>query len=205
MNVENPEVVEDLRATLESAIDHNGGKWLRFVLAILKNEADAEDVFQEAVCRVLVRNRPLLSPEQVRMYLGRAIGNTALEMYNCRKREYKRQIPIREHLLLPANICSPYDCMEERERNAERAHLLQMLHEGLTSLPLKQREALRLTILESRGLSIREVGITYGIPYSTLRHRSSQGLRRLRKFLERSMKSRSREPEDRSQNGLSGG
>ncbi len=189
---------EDLRAVLGSIIDHNGSRWLRFILAILKNEADAEDVIQEAVRRVLAHNHPLFSREQVRMYLGRAIGNAALELYNCRKRERLRQIPIRDHVFLPANTRSPYACMEEREKLAERERLLRLLREGLTHLPLKQHEALRLTILESHGLSIRDVGITNGIPYSTLRHRSKQGLRRLRKFLE----SRSQESEVRSQNGL---
>jgi RNA polymerase sigma-70 factor (ECF subfamily) len=192
MHVEDTQDTEDLRTALESVIDHNGGKWLRFILAILKNEADAEDVFQEAVRRVLARNRSLLSREQVRMYLGRAIGNTALELYNNKKREYKKHVPIREHLLLPVNACSPYDLMEEREKNAEREHLLRMLREGMIRLPMKQREAVRLTILESRGLSIRDLGITYGIPYSTLRNRSSQGLRSLRKFLERVLKNRRR-------------
>ena len=63
--------------------------------------------------------------------------------------------------------------------------MLDLLDEGLKRLPLKQYEALRLTILESRGLSIRDVGMTNGIPYSTLRHRTKQGLRQLRRFLER--------------------
>jgi RNA polymerase sigma-70 factor (ECF subfamily) len=193
MRVEDSPDIEDLRTALTSVINRNGSKWLRFSLAILKNEADAEDVFQEAVRRVLACNRSLLTREQVRMYLGRAIGNTALELYNNKKREYKKHIPIREHLILPVNARSPYDCMEEREINAEREHLLRVLREAMIRLPLKQREALRLTILESRGHSIRNVGMTYGIPYSTLRNRSSQGLRSLRRFLERSLKNRNRE------------
>ena len=188
MHTEEPGSVEDLRAVLGPIIDHNGARWLRFIAAILKNDADAEDVIQEAVRRVLARNLPLPSQEQVRMYLGRAIGNAALELYNNRKRERVRQIPIKDHIFLPANTRNPYVCMEERERSVEREQLIHLLHEGLMHLPTKQHEALRLTILESRGLSIRDVGITNGIPYSTLRHRSKQGLKRLRKFLEHSMK-----------------
>jgi RNA polymerase sigma factor (sigma-70 family) len=187
MRIGEPGVSEDLRTVLGPILNHNSSKWLRFIVGILGNETDAEDVIQEAVRRVLARDQRLPSEEHVRMYLGRAIGNAALEFYNNRKRERMRQIPIRENILVPANTPSPYACMEEKEISDERDHLLRMLHKGLAGLPRKQHEALRLTILESRGLSIRDIGVTNGIPYSTLRHRSKQGLRRLRKYLERSL------------------
>ncbi len=176
---------EDLRSVLGTILVHNSGKWLRFILAIVRNEADAEDVIQEAVRRVLARNVRLPSEEQMRMYIGRAIGHAALEFYNSRKRERLKHIPIREHLLLPAGACNPYRTIEERERSAERERLLGLLHDALATLPEKQHEALRLTVMESQGSSIRDIGMHNGIPYSTLRHRSKQGLKQLRRFLER--------------------
>jgi RNA polymerase sigma-70 factor, ECF subfamily len=181
-----------------SILDHHGSKWLRFIAAILKNQADAEDVVQEAVRRVLARNLPLSSREQVRMYLGRAIGNAALELYNNRKRERRRQIPIEDQILLPAQMTGPYASIEESEQLLKRDKLLGRIQEGLAHLSIKQYEALRLTILESRGLSIRDIGMNNGIPYSTLRHRSKQGLRHLRKFLQRPENNRSQKAGDRS-------
>jgi RNA polymerase sigma factor (sigma-70 family) len=178
----------DVRSMLGSIIDRNNGKWLRFIIGILRNEADAEDVIQEAVRRVLARNVQLPSEDHMRMYLGRAIGNAALELYNSRKRERLKHIPIREHLLVPAGSSNPYRHIEERETSAEREKLLKLLREGLTVLPSKQHEALRLTVLESQGLSIRDIGMHHGIPYSTLRHRSKQGLRHLRKYIDRAMR-----------------
>jgi RNA polymerase sigma factor (sigma-70 family) len=188
MHTENSQAIEDMRTTLGPILDCYRSKWLRFSFAILKNEADAEDVLQEAVQRVLMRNRQLPTPEQLKMYLGRAIGNAALELYHNRKRERRRQIPINERYIPQANALTPHACMEERERSASQERMLQLLQEGLTRLPEKQHEALRLTILECRGQSIRDVGINSGIPYSTLRHRSKQGLRMLRKFLLSRMK-----------------
>jgi RNA polymerase sigma factor (sigma-70 family) len=179
---------EEMRSVLRTIIDRNSGKWLRFILGILRNEADAEDVIQEAIRRVLARNVQLPSEDQMRMYLGRAIGNAALELYNSRKRERLKHIPIREHLLLLAGTSNPYRHIEEREKSAEKERLLSLLQEGLARLPYKQYEALRLTVLESQGLSIRDIGMHNGIPYSTLRHRSKQGLRQLRRFIERSMR-----------------
>jgi RNA polymerase sigma factor (sigma-70 family) len=178
---------EDLRAALGPVLDHNASKWLRFIMGILGNEADAEDVIQEAVRRVLVRNQPLPSRDHVRMYLGRAIGNAALELYNSRKRERMRQSPVRESMLPPDEAPSPHDHLEEKESAGLRDQLFHLAQEELARLPWKQHEALRLTILESRGLSIRDIGTTSGIPYSTLRHRSKQGLRRLRRYVKRSL------------------
>jgi len=195
MHSENVQANEDFRTVLSSVMVSNSGKWRRFVLAILKNEADVEDVIQEAVQRVLVRNRPLPSSEQVKMYLGRAIGNAALELYHNRKRERRRHIPIKEHLLMPAIDHNPHVFLEERETSAGRERLLHLLREGLARLPEKQQEAVRLTILESRGRSLRDVEILSGIPYSTLRYRSTKGLRMLRKFLYRKMKEKSQESE----------
>ena len=71
---------DDIRSILGPILSNNRGRWLRFVLAILRNEEDAEDVLQEAVRRVLTCNRPLENREQARMYLGRAIGNAAFEL-----------------------------------------------------------------------------------------------------------------------------
>jgi RNA polymerase sigma-70 factor, ECF subfamily len=205
MHTETTETTQNLRNVLASILRQNRGRWLRFIAAILRNEADAEDVIQEAVRRVLARNLPFPSEEHVRRYLSRAIANSALALYKSRKHERRKLIPIQEHILMPAPIANPYVCIEEREISFERDRQLGMLQEGLTYLSAKQLEALQLTILESQGSSIRDIGMNNGIPYSTLRHRSQQGLRRLRKFLKAKGKNRRQETEmqesgDRSQN-----
>jgi len=176
-----------LHRSIESAINHNNGRWFRFIVGILKNEADAEDVIQEAVRRVLSRNRSFPSEEQVRMYLGRAIGNTAFEMYNSRKRDRLRNTPIQDSIPLYAGTSSPDARMEEKEEARHKDRMLGLLAEGMKQLPSKQEAALRMTILESNGQSIRDIGSINNIPYSTLRHRNKQGLRRMRRFLEQSM------------------
>ena len=176
-----------LHGALETVIENNGGKWLQFIVGVLRDEADAEDVLQEAVRRVLTRNRSFPSEEDVRMYLGRAIGNTAFEVYNNRKRDRRRNTPIQESILLHDNTYSPDSGMVEKEENHRKDRMLKLLDKGLGQLPEKQEEAIRITILEADGLSLRNVGSIHNIPYSTLRHRHKKGLERMRRFLERSL------------------
>jgi RNA polymerase sigma-70 factor, ECF subfamily len=178
------ESTQNVREILGSILDQNRGRWQRFIAAILKNDADAEDVVHDAVRRVLARDKPFSSEEQVRMYLGRAIGNVAFERYKGMKRERLKQTSVDEQVLMPADGNSPYDSLEQAERSAEKDRMLMRVREALGRLPLKQYEALRLTILESSGSSIRDAGMNSGIPYSTLRHRSKQGLRSLRRYLQ---------------------
>jgi RNA polymerase sigma factor (sigma-70 family) len=173
-----------LRSVLGAVMLHNTGKWLRYIVTILKNEADAEDAIQEAVCRVLARDLSFGSESQVKMYVGRAVANAAFELYNQRKRERLRRFPVNEQVLLPARS-NPFAFMHMLEKRGEKERLLALLDEGLNHLPVKQYEALRFTILESFGLSIRDVGTRTGIPYSTLRHRTRQGIRGLRRFIEK--------------------
>ena len=160
-------------------------KWLRFVLRVVQNRADAEDVLQEAALRLLGRDRDFISPEHVRMYLGRTISNLAIDYYHLRRRSRRQYHPLREPLLASTVGAEPEYPPDDREEFRSDAGLLRLLREGLRSLPAKQQEALRLTVMDPNVISIREAGVENNIPYSTLRHRCLQGLRRLRRFLRR--------------------
>jgi RNA polymerase sigma factor (sigma-70 family) len=179
----------DLRNTIASLIRRHGDKWFRFVLRIVGNQQDAEDVVQEAVRRVLLRNRPFRTEEEARMYLSRAICNTAIESYHCRRRERVRCLPLKEQTLSASESVSPQAMLENQEESDQTERLTRLLKEGLAHLPTKQYEALYLTVLEPGAASIRDAGAERGIPYSTLRHRSVQGLRRLKKFIRRALRS----------------
>ena len=182
---ENP----DLGSTIATLIRQHGDKWIRFVVRIVGNQQDAEDVIQEAVRRVLIRNRPFRSLEEARMYLSRAISNTAFESYHCRRRERLRCLPLKEQALSASDSGSPQTMLESQEESDHVERLTTLLKEGLAHLPTKQYEALYLTLLEPGAASIRDAGAARGIPYSTLRHRSVQGLRRLKRFIRRALRS----------------
>ena len=186
-----PDTLEssDLKSHIASLVLHHRQKWLRFVLRVVQDYEDAEDVLQEAIQRVLARNRVFGSEDETRMYLGRAISNTAIELYHSRRRERKRRIPINDEVATILEPTDPHVVLEARELSREQTLLIRHLQEGLTRLPANQYEALRMTILQPEAVSIREAGSRHGIPYSTLRHRSMQALRSLRRYLRKATKS----------------
>lgn len=184
MQTPKTETTQDVREILGSIVDQNKSRWQKFIVSILRNDADAEDVVQDAVRRVLLRGKSFSSKDQMRMYLGRAIGNVAFERYKGMKRERRRQIPVDEQLLMKADGANPLDYLEDAERKAENERMISRMRQALKRIPSKQYEALRMTILESTHSSIRDAGMTHGIPYSTLRHRSKQGLRNLRLLMQ---------------------
>lgn len=187
----------NLPAVIAKLLASHGAKWLKFVSRIVGNRDDAEDVLQEAVHRVLERNRPFSCDGEVRMYLARAITNRAFELYHARKRERSRRVTLRDQVFPGFDGGSPYQRLEEVELALERTWLTALVREGLARLPAKQYEALRLTVLEPRSTSIRDAGAERGIPYSTLRHRSVQGIRRLQRFVRRALRRRPGNPASR--------
>lgn len=178
----------DLPSVVEALMLRHRDKWLRFVRRVVHDPADAEDVLQDAALRMLMRHREFHTTEQARMYLGRIICNAAIELYHTRRR-YRRQCrPLHEQLLATSDLGEPEQYLVKREEWNVRVHVLNLLTEGLARLPVKQYEAIRLTVMDSGMMSMRDAGIDNHIPYSTLRHRSVQGLRRLRRFLRRALR-----------------
>jgi RNA polymerase sigma factor (sigma-70 family) len=177
----------DLREQLDVLVGRHGKKWLHFVKRMLGNAADAEDVLQEAVHRVLAKELPFATEEHARLYLARAISNTAIAMYHARKRERQTHVPLQDNLMTAQ---APSETiLDDHQDTYETRQLLRLLQDGLSRLTVKQYEAIRLTVLDPSGSSIRDAGLVNGIPYSTLRHRSVQGIRRLRRYVYRALRS----------------
>jgi RNA polymerase sigma factor (sigma-70 family) len=179
-----------LPSMIEKLILVHRDRWLRYAERVVQDRADAEDVLQESVLKMLAHNRCFGSPDQARMYLGRIIANTAIEHYHLRRRDRKRCCPLHDPMLASAGFDGiPFPGAESEELYC--AQVVRLLNEGLARLPAKQYEALQLTIMDPAAASMRDAGVEHDIPYSTLRHRKVAGLRRLRRFLQRALRSRS--------------
>ena len=184
---------DEVRAALAAIFNQHSAKWVRVGMAILRNQDDAEDVLYEAIRRVLKRNPHLPSQEDMRLYLGRAVGNTAFEFYKRRKRERQQYAPVVEKILTRSELkhtdpFRPDFIMENEEGYAEREKQLRLLRRCLSDLPIKQYEAIQMTMLGGDSMTLRDMESASGIPRSTIRHRSKQGLRTLRKYMKREMR-----------------
>jgi RNA polymerase sigma factor (sigma-70 family) len=176
---------KNLPNLVERILRYNADKWFKFVLRVVGNYEDAEDALQEGVRRVLGCDRIFPVEEEARMYLARSISNAAFETYKSRKRQRQRQVAVTGNLLVIGRASDPHSFIEQKEMEEEQERLLSQLEEALGRLPVREYQALRITDLESKGGSIRDAGLAHGIPYSTLRHRRIEGLRRLRRYLTR--------------------
>ncbi len=186
MTQEFPESPWESAQSLDAVLDRHRRKWFRFVLRIVQNHADAEDALQEGFCRVLAAGKSFPSEEQARMYLARTISNAAIEIYHARRRERQSHFPVHDHQLVVR--ATPQILLERREDGQRKGKVIALLKRALHKLPLKQYEALRITVMDTKGYSIRDVGELKGIAYSTLRHRRNQGLRRLHKYIIRALR-----------------
>jgi RNA polymerase sigma-70 factor (ECF subfamily) len=169
-----------LPSVIEKLLTLYSRKWLKLIQHMIQDRADAEDVLQDSVLKMLLRNRSFGSLDQTTRYLNRVIKNTAIEAYHRRRRLCSRMACLGDGLnSIPSP--EPKPCLEKEER--KRVRMAKLLRRGLSGLPPKQFEALRLTDLEPTFVSLRNVGSQIGIPYSTLRDRRNLGRQNLRKFL----------------------
>lgn len=189
---------EELRTTLAAILHRNSPKWLRIGANILKNKEDAEDVLSEAVRRMLKRGQSFSSQEHMQAYMSRVVNSIALDIYKHRKHELHKYVPILEKLAQQAaeeqsDSFRPDFIMEEEERYAEHEDRLRVLRRGLEKLPPNQYEAVRLVVLNNRGLTYRDNESASGIPRTTLRFRYIQGLRTLRKYMTQELNRKGKE------------
>jgi RNA polymerase sigma-70 factor, ECF subfamily len=175
-----------LREELGELVTRNGERWLAFARRLVHDPADAEDVLHDVVERVLERRRCFEDRDELGRYVTGAIRNRAIEFYRRRTRAKRHYLPVADNLLLDIATADATAQIERRENHEERTRVLRLVREGLSRLPPKQYDALRRTVIEGEGMSIRDTCVGSGIPYSTLRHRRLRGLRQLRHFLRRS-------------------
>ena len=197
---------EDVKTTLAAILRRNSEKWLRRGTTILKNREDAEDVLSEAFRRMLKRGgRQFTSQEQMRMYMGRVVDNTAFELYKRRQRERRQYAPVSDGIVAKSATglsfsCRPDYIMEREESYVDHEERLRILRRGLEELPVNQYEAIRLTVLGG-GMTFSDMESVCGIPRTTLRYRYHQGVIALRKYMARELIVKKMTDTGRNRNG----
>ena len=177
---------------IDEIIGLYGDMVLRIGLMYLRNREDAEDVLSEAIRRMLMRRPSFSSREHLSAYMDNVVKNTALDFYKNRKSERRQHARFVESIGQKASAeisdsFRPDLIMEEEERYAQHEDRLRILRRGLEELPPNQYEAIRLTVLNNRGMTHRDIESASGIPRTTLRFRYIQGVRALRKYMAREL------------------
>ena len=141
----------------ETLLAENAPLAFRVARGVLRNDADAEDVAQEALVRAYQRFDRLRERCRFRAWLVRISFRIALDRLRSVKRRQQREA---QWLFENTRAASPHTANADFQQHLERA---------LEELPEKQRLVLMLAAME--GHSLEEVGALLGIPIGTVKSR----------------------------------
>jgi RNA polymerase sigma-70 factor (ECF subfamily) len=149
----------------------------RFLLRLLRNPAEAEDLFQQTWLRVAERHRQYNPRQSFEAWLFTVARNLAIDHLR-RARPQSLDAPSDEHSPLADQLPSAGPSALELVLARERAeHVLVALEQ----LPLPYREILVLRFEEE--LTLEEIARVVEAPLSTVKTRLSRGLQRMRRQL----------------------
>jgi RNA polymerase sigma-70 factor (ECF subfamily) len=153
----------------------------RYLLRLVRQPADAEDLFQQTWLRVAERIRTFDSSRNFDAWLFTIARNLAFDHLRRRRPSSLDQ---------PVSDGSPDDTMASRLMSGDPGpfdlllarELARHLDVALEKLPLSYREVLSLRFEEE--MKLEEIAIVLGAPLSTVKSRLSRSLEQLREMLE---------------------
>jgi RNA polymerase sigma-70 factor, ECF subfamily len=165
---------------------HNGGLF-RVARAILKNDADAEDVLQESYLAAYRRIEDFRGDAKLSTWLTRIVINQSLARLRTRHRA-RIVVPLSE-LDAKERLRSERDGFDEPESSPEpsatRADIRRLLEEKIDELPVAFRTVFVLREVED--LSVDETAACLSIPEATVRSRTFRARGMLRESLAREL------------------
>lgn len=157
-------------------VDRHLGSIVALARRMLKDEAEADDIAQEALLRLWRAGETLeLGPYGLRPWLRRVTSNLCLD----RIRSSRRTVVTDE---VPEVAEEP-----SQEVGLEEQDLAKRVGEAMSALPERQRRA--LTLFHHEGLSQAEVGEVLGISDEAVESLLARARRTLRASLEKDWKS----------------
>ena len=162
------------RREFEARLAECGPLAYRVARGVLRNDADAEDVAQEALLRAYRRFDRLRDPLRFRAWLVRIVFRLALDRARSSKRRELREI----EWARPARRGAPPNAEELAASSEFQAHL----ERALEALPEKLRLVLLLAAMEEH--SLEEVAGMLGLPVGTVKSRLFVGRKKLAEKLQ---------------------
>jgi RNA polymerase sigma-70 factor (ECF subfamily) len=162
------------RREFEARLAECGPLAYRVARGVLRNDADAEDVAQEALLRAYRRFDRLRDPLRFRGWLVRIVFRLALDRARSAKRRELRETEWAQ----PARRAAPPNAEELAASSEFQAHF----ERALEALPEKLRLVLLLAAME--GHTLEEVAAMLGLPVGTVKSRLFVGRRKLAEKLQ---------------------
>jgi RNA polymerase sigma-70 factor (ECF subfamily) len=162
------------RREFEARLKECGPLAYRVARGVLRNDADAEDVAQEALLRAYRRFERLRDPLRFRAWLVRIVFRLALDRARSARRRELRET----EWARPARCAAPPNAEELAASSEFRAHF----DRALEALPEKLRLVLLLAAME--GHTLDEVAVMLGLPVGTVKSRLFAGRKKLAEKLQ---------------------
>jgi RNA polymerase sigma-70 factor, ECF subfamily len=163
-------IVSDDEAAFESLMRRHNGELFRVARAILKDNADAEDVMQEAYFAAYRHMGSFRAEAKLSTWLTRIVINQALMRRRSRSRD-RTVVPfcyrhVNERTDATGRVADPGDTPEQ---STMRADIRRLLERKIDELPVVFRMVFILREVE--GQSVEETAACLSIPAATVRSR----------------------------------
>jgi len=165
----------DFRTLLQSTSESRFAEWKRYALSITRNEADADDVVQDAIANTLRRSPELDSEIRVHHYVRRAIRNTALSLIQRRGRIDADTEPD----TMEGVESTALEIMVEGEDEVAKRRLTLLLQRKMDELRDEHREVIEYLVLRTPRMKLREVAELQGVTTPTVHYRLQTALKTL--------------------------
>jgi len=151
----------------------------RYLLRLIRDPAEAEDLTQETFLRAHRRSESLRDPEAVRGWLYRIATHACLDRLRLRKRQPQVSLDAEEGALLAASASSSGPSAQETVEREETSRCVQRC---LDFLPDRYRAMILL--YEGHSLTAAEIADLLGLKVTTVKMRLHRAHRMLQEVME---------------------
>lgn len=169
-------------AAIRSIIKANNQRLYRLARAIVGNDADAEDVLQEAYIRAFGKLEEFRGDSSLTTWLSRITINQALMRLRGRRRQRRAAEDAQTQAqarIIPFPLATP---AEDPERIMAQRQLLDLVEQATDDLPEQFRLVFIARVVE--GLSVEETADTLSLPQATVKTRLHRARKLVREKLE---------------------
>lgn len=167
--------------SMSDVVDRERSRLRSFIRRRVPDPADAEDVLQDVLARLIEANEMLVPIEHVAGWLYRVARNRIADLFRSRRPERFSDMPAgdEDELAFEELLPSPDDGPDAL---FERRLLLEALEVAIAELPREQRDVFVAHELEGR--SFKAISEATGVSVNTLLSRKHYAVLRLRDALQ---------------------